>query len=83
MRPTYRDLRQENLLLTTVSELPGEYRRDILIAYYLRNKRTYGSLFAKGMMLFEMKTGGDHPLGGFPGVFHQIFVFQVAAIFFR
>jgi GT2 family glycosyltransferase len=48
MRPTYRDLRQENLLLTTVSELPGEYRRSILIAYYLRNKRTYGSLFRKG-----------------------------------
>jgi hypothetical protein len=37
--------REENLLLTKKTLLPGEYRRSILIAYYLRNKKTYNALF--------------------------------------
>jgi hypothetical protein len=45
MRRSYREKREENLLLTKKTLLPGEYRRSILIAYYLRNKKTYNALF--------------------------------------
>ena len=45
MRPSYRDMRRENLHLATVGDLPGLYRRSILLAYYLRKRRTYSSLF--------------------------------------
>ncbi len=45
MRRSYREKREENLLLTKKTLLPGEYRRSILIAYYLRNRKTYSALF--------------------------------------
>ena len=48
MRSSYLENRRENLRLTLNGNLPGEYRKSILIAYYLRNKRTYDSLFRQG-----------------------------------
>ncbi|QRX63612.1 glycosyltransferase [Dysgonomonadaceae bacterium zrk40] len=47
MRFSYSHKRRENMRLTTNINLPGTYRSSILMAYYLRNKRTYGSLFSK------------------------------------
>ncbi len=47
LRPAYRNIRAENLRLTLIGDLPGVYRRSILIAYYLRNKRTYDALFPR------------------------------------
>lgn len=47
MRSSYSHQRRENMRLTTNINLPGTYRESILMAYYLRNKRTYASLFGK------------------------------------
>jgi len=47
MRSSYSHQRRENMRLTTNINLPRTYRESILMAYYLRNKRTYASLFGK------------------------------------
>ena len=47
MRSSYSRKRKENLQKTLHVNLPGTYPGSILMAYYLRNKRTYASLFGK------------------------------------
>lgn len=47
MRSSYRQIRRENLRMSLNAILPGTYSGSILMAYYLRNKRTYASLISR------------------------------------
>ena len=48
MSSSYRKIRQENLRRTIHTPSAGIYRGSMILAYYLRNKRTYTALFPKG-----------------------------------
>jgi len=45
MRSSYQSIRRENLNKTTVKHIPFQYRKSILLSYYLRGQRTYDSIF--------------------------------------
>lgn len=44
MRDSCRPLRQENLRRTTVHPIPTQYRKSILLLFYVKGKKTYDSL---------------------------------------
>lgn len=46
MKASYKEVRQENLRRTKVTDIPGLYRGSMILSYYLRNKRTYSSLIS-------------------------------------
>lgn len=48
MRTSYHSIRRENLKKTTAKHIPLQYRKSILLNYYLRGKRTYNSIFWTG-----------------------------------
>jgi GT2 family glycosyltransferase len=45
MRSSFQFSRRENLKKTTVKHIPVQYRKSILLDFYLRGKRTYQSIF--------------------------------------
>jgi len=47
MRGAYREVRRSNLQKTAATDLPVQYRRSILIDFYLLHRRTYDSIFSR------------------------------------
>ncbi|MBF6629322.1 MAG: glycosyltransferase family 2 protein [Proteiniphilum sp.] len=56
MRSSYHPLRLENLRKTSVKHIPVQYRKSILLSYYLRGKKTYDSIFRTGRMLTQSES---------------------------
>ncbi len=48
MRPEYAARRKENLALTTLADIPELMRRSLILSFYLKGKKTFTQLKAKG-----------------------------------
>ena len=56
MRSSYQSIRRENLKKTTVQCIPVQYRKSILLDFYLRGKKTYDSIFRSGKMITQSES---------------------------
>ncbi len=48
MRPEYAARRKENLALTTLADIPELMRRSLILSFYIKGKKTFTQLKAKG-----------------------------------
>lgn len=56
MRSSYQSIRRENLKKTTVKRIPVQYRKSILLHFYLRGQKTYDSFFPKEKELTQSES---------------------------
>lgn len=47
MMPSYKPVREENLRMATIENIPVQYRKSILLDFYFLRKKSYSSIFEK------------------------------------